>query len=217
MLRFNEAHPPNFWRVKSLGGNIFETGKMCIAIGCGGDRWHKIMGSRRGCCRAERRRHRGERQRGEECRRHSGSGVGIVSVDCAVARWEWQWEGVKKRETRTATWRLVVEEDAVGGEKAVRLAVVEHDVVREELGHRVRRARVERRRLGLRHLAHLPVQLRARRLIEAHLLRQAHRAHRLQQTQAPYADTRNHTNWNEAMLTFARIDRWIIGGSEIRD
>jgi hypothetical protein len=48
-----------------------------------------------------------------------------------------------------AALALVVEEDAVAGEQAVRLAVVDHQVVRHDLGRGVGAARVERGRLGL--------------------------------------------------------------------
>mmetsp|Transcript_31586 Transcript_31586/g.82523 ORF Transcript_31586/g.82523 Transcript_31586/m.82523 type:complete len:204 (+) Transcript_31586:1001-1612(+) len=77
--------------------------------------------------------------------------------------------------------RLVVEEDAVGRVDAVRLAVVDDDPVGVLLGDGVRRARVERRRLALRHLLHQPVQLRRRRLVEAAFVDEAGRADRVQQ------------------------------------
>ena len=53
------------------------------------------------------------------------------------------------------------------GEQVVALAVVDRDVVREHLRHAVRAARIERRQLGLRHLAHLAEHLARRRLIDA--------------------------------------------------
>ena len=53
------------------------------------------------------------------------------------------------------------------GEQVVALAVVDRDVVREHLRHAVRAARIERRQLGLRHLAHLAEHLARRRLVEA--------------------------------------------------
>src|SRR5690606_16543026 len=61
---------------------------------------------------------------------------------------------------------LVVEQDPVAREESVRLTVVARDVVREHLRARVRRPGVERRRLPLRDLDHLPVHLRGARLVE---------------------------------------------------
>ena len=61
-------------------------------------------------------------------------------------------------ELQAATGRLVVEEDAGGGEEVIALAVVDGDVVREDLGDAVRAAQVEGRLLGLRRLAHLPLR-----------------------------------------------------------
>src|SRR3954462_10553850 len=69
--------------------------------------------------------------------------------------------------------RLVVEEDAVTGKHAVRLAVVDGDPVGVKLGDAVRRARIEGRRLALRRLPDHAVQLGARRLVEAGLLPQS--------------------------------------------
>ena len=62
---------------------------------------------------------------------------------------------------------LVVEEDPGDREEAVRLAVVDGDEVAVDLRHAVGRARVERRRLRLRNLAHLPEHLRRGGLVEA--------------------------------------------------
>jgi nucleoside-diphosphate-sugar epimerase len=53
-----------------------------------------------------------------------------------------------------AAGRLVVEEDAVAGVQAVRLAVIHRYPVRKYFGTTVRTARVKRGPLGLRHLAH---------------------------------------------------------------
>ena len=55
-----------------------------------------------------------------------------------------------RHELEPAPRRLVVEEDPGDGEQAVRLAVVDRDVVPVHLGDAVGRARVERRQLGLR-------------------------------------------------------------------
>ena len=60
----------------------------------------------------------------------------------------------------------MVEQDPRHSEQIVALAVVHRDVVREDLGHPVRAARVERRQLGLRHLADLPVHLARRGLVQ---------------------------------------------------
>ena len=72
-------------------------------------------------------------------------------------------------ELEAAPRRLVVEQDAGAGEQAVALAVVDGDVVAEHLRHAVRAARVERRHLGLRHLAHLAEHLARRGLVEPDL------------------------------------------------
>ena len=78
---------------------------------------------------------------------------------------------------------LVVEEDAVGGVHAVRLAVVDRDPVAVELGGAVRAARVEGRGLALRHLLHEPVHLAGRGLVEAHLALEPEDPDRLEQPQ----------------------------------
>ena len=74
--------------------------------------------------------------------------------------------------------RLVVEQDPAAGVEVIRLAVVDGDEVPVRLRHAVRRAGVERRQLGLRHLADLAEHLARRRLVEARL--RAHLAHRLE-------------------------------------
>mmetsp|Transcript_20926 Transcript_20926/g.67317 ORF Transcript_20926/g.67317 Transcript_20926/m.67317 type:complete len:372 (-) Transcript_20926:86-1201(-) len=65
-----------------------------------------------------------------------------------------------------AARRLVVEQDAVHRVQPVRLALVDHRPEGELLGHAVGRARVEGRRLLLRHLLHLAVQLAGGRLVK---------------------------------------------------
>jgi len=70
-------------------------------------------------------------------------------------------------ERLAAPLRLVVEEDAVGGEEPIRLAVVLRDVERVRLGSGVGAARVKRRRLALRRFDDLAVELARARLIEA--------------------------------------------------
>ena len=81
-----------------------------------------------------------------------------------------------RHELAPAARRLVVEQDPRHREQAVALAVVHRDPVAVDLGDRVGAARVERRRLVLRRLAHLAEHLGARRLVEADLgIDQAHR------------------------------------------
>ena len=96
---------------------------------------------------------------------------------------------------------LVVEQDARAGVQAVALAVVDGDVVAEHLGAPVRRARMERRHLGLRGLAHLAEHLRRRRLVEADrvVLRAADHADRLEHPQhAEPGDVRRQLGLAEA-------------------
>ena len=78
---------------------------------------------------------------------------------------------------------LMVEQDAVGGEHAVGLAVVHRDPVAVKLGDGIGRARIERRGFLLRNLLHQPVQFRRRGLVEPRLLFHAEDADRLQQPQ----------------------------------
>ena len=74
----------------------------------------------------------------------------------------------------------MVEEDAVGRVKAVRLTVVDRRPERIELCYCVRRTRVERRLLILRHLERLSEELGRRCLIETRLRHDL--SNRLQQT-----------------------------------
>ncbi len=62
---------------------------------------------------------------------------------------------------------LVIEQDAVGGVDAIRLAVIDRDPIGIQLGRGVGAARIERRRFALRHFLHQPVKLGGRRLVEA--------------------------------------------------
>src|SRR5580693_3634825 len=78
---------------------------------------------------------------------------------------------------------LMVEQDTVAGIHAVGLAVVHRDPVAVKLGHRIGRARIERRGLLLRNLLNQAVQLRGGRLVEPRLLFHAEDADRLQQPQ----------------------------------
>ena len=86
-------------------------------------------------------------------------------------------------ERAPAAGRLVVEEDAVARVHAVRLAVVDRHPEPVQLRDAVRRARVERRLLRLRRLDDLAVQLRRRRLVEAHHLLEPARPDRVEQAQ----------------------------------
>ncbi len=72
-----------------------------------------------------------------------------------------------RHELETPARRFVVEQDARAGEEAVALAVVDGDVVAEDLRDAVGAARVERRQLVLRHLAYLPEHLARRGLVQA--------------------------------------------------
>src|SRR3546814_16081984 len=63
----------------------------------------------------------------------------------------------------------LVEQDAVGGVHAVRLAVVHGHPIGVQLGRRIGAARIERRRLALRRLLDLAEQLGGRGLVEPHL------------------------------------------------
>ena len=70
-------------------------------------------------------------------------------------------------ELASAQRALVIEQDAGAGMEAVRLAVVHHAPMGEELGHAIGAARVEGRLLVLRGLLHLAEHLGGRGLIEA--------------------------------------------------
>ena len=88
-----------------------------------------------------------------------------------------------RHESLAAHRRLVIEEDAVAGVHAVRLAIVHRDPVGVQLCDAIGRTRIERRGLALRSLLHLAEHLRGRGLVEAGLRRQAEDAHRLEQSQ----------------------------------
>ena len=60
----------------------------------------------------------------------------------------------------------MIEEDARHREQVVALAIVDRDVVREDLRDTVGAARIERRHLRLRDLPHLAEHLARRRLVE---------------------------------------------------
>jgi hypothetical protein len=84
-------------------------------------------------------------------------------------------------------WRFVVEQHAVTGVHAIGFTVVDGDPVGVQLGHRVRRAWVERRGFALRGFLHQAVQLGGGRLVEARGLFQAQQADGLQQAQGAHA------------------------------
>ena len=88
-----------------------------------------------------------------------------------------------------AARRLVVEEDAVAGIHAVGLAVVHGDPVGIHLGHRIGRARVERRGFRLRDLLDQAVELGGGCLIEAGLLFQPRKRIASSRRSVPMAST----------------------------
>src|SRR6266581_4593876 len=81
--------------------------------------------------------------------------------------------------------RLVIEQDAVAGKKAVRLPVVYGDPVSVELRDAVRRARVERRFFRLGRLLGEPVELGGRRLVIPCLVLETQDPDRFEQTKRP--------------------------------
>ncbi len=83
-----------------------------------------------------------------------------------------------RHELQPAARDLVIEQDSRRRVQVIRLAVVDRDEVSVGLGNAVGRARVERRRLGLRDLEHLAEHLARGGLVEARL--GAHFAHRLE-------------------------------------
>ena len=85
-------------------------------------------------------------------------------------------------ESRTTSWRLVVEKDTVTGEHAVCFTVVDDDPVGILLGNTIRRSRIERSYLSLRDLTYLTVKLRGGGLVELGEVDQAARADSIQQT-----------------------------------
>src|SRR5262249_18268825 len=66
-----------------------------------------------------------------------------------------------------AARRLVVEQDARASEQSVALSVVDRDEVAVDLGDAIGAARMERRRLALRRLAHLAEHFTAAGLVKA--------------------------------------------------
>src|SRR6266404_2077992 len=85
-----------------------------------------------------------------------------------------------RHESLAADRAFMIEQDAVGGEHAVGLAVVHRDPVAVELGDTVGRARIERRGFLLRDFLNQAVQLRSGCLIEPRLLFHAENPDRFQ-------------------------------------
>ncbi len=85
--------------------------------------------------------------------------------------------------SRTATRRFVIEENAVSGEHAVGLAVVDDDPVGVLLGDAVGRAGIERGGLRLGNLLDLSKELGSGGLIEAGEVGQPARADGVEQTE----------------------------------
>jgi hypothetical protein len=75
----------------------------------------------------------------------------------------------------------VIEQHAVAGIHAIGFTVVDRDPVGIELGHGVRRTRIERRRLALRDFLDQAIEFGRRGLVEAGLLFQTEEADRLKQ------------------------------------
>ena len=82
---------------------------------------------------------------------------------------------------------LVVEQDAVARIHPVRFTIVDRDPVGVQLGDTVRAAWVERRRLALRRLDDLAVQLRGRRLVEPHVFLEPDGADGIEETECAQA------------------------------
>ena len=88
-----------------------------------------------------------------------------------------------RHEGLAAQRAFMVEQDAVRRMHAIGFAVIDRDPVGIKLGGGIRPARIEGRRLALRHLLHLAVKFRRRGLVEARLLLQPQDADGLQQAQ----------------------------------
>jgi hypothetical protein len=69
-------------------------------------------------------------------------------------------------EFQTAARRLVIEQNSRSGKQVVALAIVDGDVVREDLGDAVRASGIKRRELGLRNFANLAEHLARRCLVQ---------------------------------------------------
>ena len=90
------------------------------------------------------------------------------------------------RDERAAPPRaLVVKQDPIAGVHPIRLPIIDRDPVRVQLRDAIRGARVERRRLTLRRLDDLAIQLGRGRLVESHVLFKAASANGVEQTESP--------------------------------
>ena len=90
-----------------------------------------------------------------------------------------------RHEGLAADRAFMVEQNSVAGVHAISLAVIHRDPVGIQLGHRVRAAGIEGRRLLLRRFLHQPEQLGCRSLVKTALFLQAQDAHGLQNAQRP--------------------------------
>src|SRR5579859_6596255 len=79
--------------------------------------------------------------------------------------------------------RFVVEENAAASVNPIRLAVASRDPMGVQLGNAVRRSRIKRRSLLLRHLLHFAEHLRRRSLVEPGFLRETEDSNRFQHAQ----------------------------------
>src|SRR5882757_7259801 len=89
-------------------------------------------------------------------------------------------------ERLTTQWRLMIEEYAVAGVKAVSLAVVHRNPIGVNLSCPVRGTGVKRRGLPLRYFLDLTEHLRGRSLVEAGSLLQAQNPNGLQHPQSAH-------------------------------
>src|SRR3546814_17994368 len=82
---------------------------------------------------------------------------------------------------------LMVEHDAVRGMHAIGFAIVDDDPVGIEYRRGIGRARVERRRLALRHFLNQTIEFGSRSLVETAALLNAEDTDRLEQPERAYA------------------------------
>src|SRR3546814_13144430 len=81
----------------------------------------------------------------------------------------------------------MVEQDAVRGMHAIGFAIVDDDPVGIEFRRGIGRARVERRRLALRHFLNQTIEFGSRSLVETAALLNAEDTDRLEQPERAYA------------------------------
>jgi hypothetical protein len=97
------------------------------------------------------------------------AGVEVAEVELGLGAGEDRRDpagDLPRHERGAATWRLVVEQDAVRRVEVVCLAVLDGHPVGEDLRHGIRTARIERRPLRLRPLPDHPVHLARPGLVE---------------------------------------------------